>query len=31
VQSEDEKKSVAAKAADVAGAGKTQNELTVKS
>lgn len=31
VQSEDEKKSVATKAADVAGADKVQNELTVKS
>ncbi len=31
VQSEDEKQSVAAKAADVAGADKVQNELTVKS
>jgi len=31
VQSEDEKKNIGAKAADVAGADKVQNELTVKS
>jgi hyperosmotically inducible protein len=31
VKSEDEKKSIGAKAADVAGADKVQNELTVKS